>query len=160
VIARRPLLVVTGGCVVATALGVVFGQGRTVALAAALALAAVLAAATALQLRPARRQEPPRRVRDDEMPLRLRQIVDVLREAEQSEFGVDRSLRPLLVPIAAARVGRRGIDMAVAPRRARELLGDVLWEIVRPDRPSVAYRVGGGLAGDDLRTAIERLEQL
>jgi hypothetical protein len=141
-------------------LGLVFGQGRTVALAAALTLAAALAAATALQLRPAQTQQPPPRARDDEMPLRLRQIVDALREAEQSEFGVDRSLRPLLVPIVAARLGRRGIDMALAPLRAQELLGEVLWEIVRPDRPSAAYRVGRGLAGHDLRTAIERLERL
>jgi hypothetical protein len=160
VIARRPLLLVAAGCVVATALGLVFGQGRTVALAATLALATALAAATALQLRPARRQQPPPRARDDEMPLRLRRIVDVLRESEQSEFGVDRSLRPLLVPIVVARLGRRGVDMALAPRRAQELLGEVLWEIVRPDRPSAAYRVGRGLAGDDLREAIERLEQL
>jgi hypothetical protein len=94
------------------------------------------------------------------MPLRLRQIANVLRESEQSEVGVDRSLRPLLVPIVAARLGRHGVDMALAPRRAQELLGDVLWEIVRPDRPPAAYRVGRGLAGDDLRTAIERLEQL
>ena len=153
--ARRPLLVVTAGCAAATALGLVFGQGRTVALGSALALAAALAAATALQLQPAQRQQPPPRARDDEMPLRLRQIVDVMRE-----FGVDRSLRPLLVPIVAARLGRRGVDMALAPGRAQELLGDVLWEIVRPDRPSAGYRVGRGLAGDDLRTAIERLEQL
>ena len=158
--ARRPLLVVTAGCVAATALGLVFGQGSTVALASALALATALAAAAALQLRPARRQQPPPRARDHEMPLRLRQIADDLRESEQSEFGVDRSLRPLLVPIVAARLGRRGVDMALAPRRAQELLGDVLWGIVRPDRPSAAYRVGRGLAGDDLRTAIERLEQL
>jgi hypothetical protein len=94
------------------------------------------------------------------MPLRLRQIVDALREAERSESGVDRSLRPLLVPIAAARLGRRGVDMALAPRRAQELLGDVLWEIVRPDRPAAAYRVGRGFPGEDLRTAIDRLEQL
>jgi hypothetical protein len=160
VIARRPLLLVAAGCVVATASGLVFGQGRTVALAAVLALAAALAAATALQLRPAQRQQPPSRARDDELPLRLRQIVDVLRESEQSEVGVDRSLRPLLVPIVAARLGRRGVDMALAPGRTQELLGDVLWEIVRPDRPPAAYRVGRGLAGDDLRTAIERLEQL
>ena len=158
--ARRALLVVTGGCVAATALGLVFGEGSRVALASALAFASALAAAAALQLRPARRQQPPSRARDDEMPLRLRQIVDVLREAEQSEFGVDRSLRPLLVPIVAARLGRRGIDMALAPRRAQELLGDRLWEIVRPDRPPAANRVGRGLASDDLRAAIERLEQL
>ena len=158
--ARRPLLVVTAGCVAATAIGLVFGQGSTVALASALVLASALAAAAALQLRPAGRHQPPPRARDQELPLRLRQIADDLRESEQSEFGVDRSLRPLLVPIVAARLGRRGVDMALAPRRAQELLGDVLWEIVRPDRPSATYRVGRGLAGNDLRTAIERLEQL
>ena len=158
--ARRPLLVVTAGCVAATAIGLVFGQGSTVALASALVLASALAAAAALQLRPAGRHQPPPRARDDEMPLRLRRIADDLRESEQSEFGVDRSLRPLLVPIVAARLGRRGVDMALAPRRAQELLGDVLWEIVRPDRPSAAYRVGRGLDRNDLQTAIERLEQL
>lgn len=150
------MLLVAAGCVAATALGLVFGQGRTVALAAALSLAAALAAATALELKPARRQQPPSRARDDEMPRRLRQIVDVLRESEQSAFGVDRSLRPLLIPIVAARLGRRGIDMALAPRSAQELLGDRLWEIVRPDRTSVEQ----GLTSDELREAIERLEQL
>ncbi len=158
--ARRPLLVVITGCVATTALGLVFGQGSKVALGSALALATALAAVTALELRPPRRQQPPPRTGDHEMPLRLRQIAADLRASEQSEFGVDRSLRPLLVPIVAARLGRRGVDMARAPRRAQELLGDVLWEIVRPDRPSAAYRAGRGLAGDDLRTAIERLEQL
>jgi hypothetical protein len=160
VTARRPLLVVTAGCVVATGLGLVFGQGSTVALVSALALASALATAAALQLRPAPRQQPPPPARNDEMPLRLRQIADILRESEESEVGVDRSLRPLLVPIAAARLGRSGVDMARAPRRSQELLGDVLWDIVRPDRPPAAYRVGRGLAGDDLRTAIDRLEQL
>jgi hypothetical protein len=160
VIARRPLLLVAAGWLAATALGLVFGQGAAVALAASLALAAALAAGTALQLRPARRQEPPPRPRDDVMPLRLRQIVDVLRESERSEFGVDRSLRPLLVPIVAARLGRRGIDLALAPQRAQELLGDRLWEIVRPDRTSAANRVSRGLPSNDLRAAIERLEQL
>ena len=159
-IAWRALPLVAAGCVVATALGLVFGQGRTVALAAALALTAAFGVATALQLRPARRQQPPPRARDDEMPLRLRQIVGDLRESEQSEFGVVRSLRPLLVPIAAARLGRRGIDMALSPRRAQELLGDRLWEIVRPDRPPAASRGGRGLGSDDLREAIELLEQL
>ena len=158
--ARQPLLLVTAGCVAATASGLVFGHGSTVALASALALATALAAAAALQLRPAPRQQPGPRGRDDEMPLRLRQIGEDLRESERSEVGVDQALRPLLVPIVAARLGRRGVDMALAPRRAQELLGDVLWEIVRPDRPSARYRVGRGLAGNDLRTAIERLERL
>jgi hypothetical protein len=50
--------------------------------------------------------------------------------------------------------------MALAPRRAQELLGDVLWDIVRPDRPPAEYRVGQGLVGADLRAAVERLERL
>ena len=159
-IARRPLLLGAAGWVAATALGLVSGHGGTVAVAAALVLASAVAAAAALELRPAWRQQPPPRARDDVMPLRLRQIADDLRDSEQSEFWVDRALRPLLVPIAAARLGRRGIDMGRAPRRAQELLGDRLWEIVRPDRPPPAYRVGRGLAYDDLREAIERLERL
>ena len=159
-IARRPLLLAASGCVAATALGFLAGQGGTVAFAAALALASALAAATALQLLPVQRQQPAPPAREDQMPLRLRQIVEVLRESEQSEFGVERALRPVLVPIVAARLGRRGIDMVLAPRRAQALLGDVLWEIVRPDRPPAAYRVGRGLERDDLQTAIERLEQL
>lgn len=159
-IARRPLLLVTAGCIAATALGLVFGQGSTIALVSALTVAALFAAATALQLRSARRHQPPRLARDDELPVRLRQIAHELRESERSELAVDRSLRPLLVPIAATRLGRRGVDMALAPRRAQELLGDELWEIVRPDRPSAASRVGGGVASDDVRIAIERLEQL
>ena len=158
--AGRPLLVVTAACVAATGVGLVLGRGSTVALASALALATALAAAAALRLRPARRQQAPPRPPDKELPSRLREIAGALRESTQSEVGVDRSLRPVLVPIVAARLGRRGVDMALAPRHAQELLGDVLWEIVRPDRPSAAHRVGPGLAEDDVRTAIERLEQL
>jgi hypothetical protein len=157
---RRPLLAVCAGCVAATTVGLVVGQGGTVALASALALAAALAVATALQLRPARAQATTPRSPDDGLPVQLRRIAAELQESERSEFGVDRSLRPLLVPIATTRLGRRGVDMALAPQRARELLGDDLWEIVRPDRPAASNRVGGGLARDDLQTAIERLERL
>ncbi|HET9938990.1 MAG TPA: hypothetical protein VFQ28_09365 [Gaiella sp.] len=158
-IARRPLLLLVACCAAATALGLVLGQGRTVALAAALVLVAAIAAAAALELQPAPRRPPTPRVRDDELPSRLSQIVDVLRESEHSAFSVDRSLRPLLVPIVTARLGRRGIDMALAPGRAEELLGDRLWEIVRPDR-AATRRGGRGLARDDLQAAIERLEEL
>lgn len=158
--AHRALLVVVAGSVAATAAGFLVGQGSTVAVASALTLAAALAAAAALQLRAPRTHHRQPRARDHELPLRLRQIARDLRESEQSEVGVERALRPLLAPIVAARLGRRGVDMALAPQRAQELLGPVLWDVVRPDRPSAAYRAGHGLAGDDLRRAIERLEQL
>jgi hypothetical protein len=132
-----------------------------IALATCLALAAVLAAATALRLRATQGRGAAARYREpEEPPLRLRQIADILAESEESEFGVDRSLRPLLVPIAGARLGRRGVDLSLAPERARELLGEPLWEIVRPDRAPAARRVGHGVAGADLRAALDRLEQL
>ena len=159
-IGRRASLLVAAGCAAAVAVALVSGQGSAVAFAAALGLAAAVGVVTALELRPARRPQPPRGARDDEMPLRLRQIVEVLHKSERSESAIDRSLRPLLVPIAVARLGRRGVDMTRAPRRAQALLGDVLWEIVRPDRPAAAYRVGRGVPESDLRAAIERLEQL
>jgi hypothetical protein len=132
-----------------------------IVLACALAAAAALAAATALRLRAAQRHEPATPpARADEPPLRLRQIAAMLRDAEASEHGVNRSLRPFLLPIASARLARRGVDLTLAPERARELLGDGVWEIVRPDRPAAVTRVGHGIAGTDLRAAIERLEQL
>ncbi len=156
--ARGPLLLVSAGCVAATAVGVVTGHGGPVALAAALVLAAALAVSTALELRPPQRRKRAQPSRE-EMPTRLRQIVDVLRESEQSAYAVDRALRPLLVPIAAARLGRRGVDMARAPQRAQELLGDRLWAIVRPDRPTATH-ADRGLGADDLQETIERLEAL
>jgi hypothetical protein len=132
-----------------------------IVLAIGLALAAALAAATALRLRaaqgePARAPQPC----DDGPPVRLRQIADILEESKESEFGVDRSLRPLLVPIVTARLGRRGVDLGLAPERARELLGERLWEIVRPDRTPAGDRTSRGLAGADLHAVLERLEQL
>jgi hypothetical protein len=132
-----------------------------IVLAIAIALAAGLAAATALRLRAGPGERPRvQQVPDDEPPLRIRQIAHIIEESERSEFGVDRSLRPLLLPIVTARLGRRGVDLALAPERARELLGQRLWEIVRPDRAPAGDRVSRGLGGEQLRAAIDRLEQL
>jgi len=132
-----------------------------IVLAIALALAAGLAASTALRLRAAQAKRPPAPSGEaEEAPLRLRQIAGILEESEHSEFGVDRSLRPLLVPIVNARLGRRGVDPELAPERASELLGERLWEIVRPDRAPAGHRRSHGLAGDDLGAVLDRLEQL
>jgi hypothetical protein len=132
-----------------------------IVLAIGLALAAALAAATARRLRALQGDRPSvQQVPDEGPPLRVRQIADILAESEQSEFGVDRSLRPLLLPIVTARLGRRGVDLALAPERAKELLGERLWEIVRPGRAPAGDRVSRGLGGQQLRAAIDRLEQL
>ena len=69
-----------------------------------------------------------------------------------------RRLRPLLRELAAARLRRRGVQLDHDGDRARELLGDELWEIVRPGRPMPADRFGPGLSGSELRRLVERLE--
>ena len=62
-----------------------------------------------------------------------------------NEFDLHYRLRPLLRQIAAERLyGLRGVDLDGDPERAKALLGDELWEVVRPDR-KVGRRAGPGL---------------
>ena len=80
--------------------------------------------------------------------------------AHASGVGVDRELRPLLRPIAAMRLARRGVDLDRHGEKARELLGDPLWEVVRADRPRASNLVAGGISAVELEDVIERLERL
>jgi len=77
-----------------------------------------------------------------------------------NEFDLHYRLRPLLRQIAAERLyGRRGVDLDRDPERAKPLLGDELWEVVRPDR-KVGRRAGPGLPAAELAGHVARLEQL
>lgn len=69
-------------------------------------------------------------------------------------------LRPLLVEIAAARLSRRGIRPDRSPDEARALLGDQLWELVRPDRPRPEDLRAAGVSLEQLAEMTERLERL
>ena len=61
-------------------------------------------------------------------------------------------LRPLLVEIASRRLAARGQTLERMPDApARELLGDRLWDLVRPDRPFPEDRHGPGVAPQELR---------
>jgi hypothetical protein len=70
---------------------------------------------------------------------------------------VHTTLRPLLVEIAATRLGRR---RARSPADAKALLGDELWDLVRPDRPRPEDPAGPGLSVEQLEQMTRRLEQL
>jgi hypothetical protein len=77
-----------------------------------------------------------------------------------NEFDLHYRLRPLLRQIAAERLyGLRGVDLDRDPERAKALLGDELWEVVRPDR-KVGRRAGPGLPAAELAGHVAHLEQL
>ena len=130
--------------------------------ASAIALAAVAAVVTISDL--ARRARPgvrlSRRAAGSRPLDQLRRVDAALAAAQASAFGVDRELRPLLRPIAAVRLARRGVDLDRHVEKARALLGEPLWEIVRADRPRASNLVAGGISAVELEDAIERLEQL
>jgi hypothetical protein len=77
--------------------------------------------------------------------------------ARHAAAEVHARLRPLLAEIAMSRLGRR---RRLTTAEAQTLLGEELWELVRPDRPRPADPHGPGLSLDQLTQMVERLEQL
>jgi hypothetical protein len=77
-----------------------------------------------------------------------------------NEFDFHYRLRPLLRQLAADRLyGHYGFELDRDPERARELLGDELWQLVSPER-QVGRRTGPGLPPAELTAHVERLEAL
>ena len=76
-------------------------------------------------------------------------------------FDLHYRLRPRLRALAGdLLLARRGVSLDDAPTRARALVGDATWELVRRDRPVPEDRLGPGLAVRDLRRVVESLEGL
>lgn len=69
-------------------------------------------------------------------------------------------LRPLLVEIAAERLLARGVSLERTPAAARDVLGEPLWELVRPDRPPPEAPFGPELEPAGLAALLDRLEAL
>jgi hypothetical protein len=70
-------------------------------------------------------------------------------------------LRPRLRLIAAGLLeDRRNVSLDREPEKARRLLGDETWELVRPDRPDPADRHAPGLASSALERVVVSLERL
>jgi hypothetical protein len=93
--------------------------------------------------------------------------VELLRMERELELGIAGAgnahyrLLPLLRSAAAARLTtRHGIELERRPDAARELLGDDVWELLRPDRPEPADRFAPGVPRDRAIAAIERVESL
>jgi hypothetical protein len=72
-----------------------------------------------------------------------------------------RRLLPLLRATAASRLAaRRGFELARRPEAARALLGDEVWELLRPDRPEPPDRHGPGVPRKSIVAVIDRVESL
>jgi hypothetical protein len=65
-----------------------------------------------------------------------------------------------LAPIMRDAATARGVDFERHPEAARELLGDDVWELLRPDRPEPRDRSAPGVPFAQLRTAVDTLERL
>jgi hypothetical protein len=78
-----------------------------------------------------------------------------------SAWHAENRLLPRLRAVAAARlVSRHGIELDRRPDAARALLGDDIWELLRPNRPVPEDQNGPGVAHDRVVAVIERLETL
>ena len=105
-----------------------------------------------------------RRRRVAPAPARPDQLVELERlvsSAGTSAMHVHAYLRPLLVEIASRRLAARGRTLErMTDPAARELLGDRLWDIVRPDRPFPEDRQVPGVPASELRAMLGVLERL
>ena len=125
-------------------------------------LLAGLAAVIAVALAPRPPRSPDRGRRRREAGAELAPLARIERRvstAADSALDAHVRLRPLLQKLAAERLARRGIRLENQDT-ARPLLGDELWELIRPDRPRPDDRT---LPGPDTATVedfVTRLENL
>lgn len=129
----------------------------------AIVVVAAVAVAVSVALVPsesrARRPRPPRP--EPARPGQLVTLERLLVMARVSALQVHAYLRPILVEIASQRLAARGQALERMPEATgRRILGDDLWDIVRPGRPFPENRHGPGVAAPDLEAMLEVLERL
>jgi hypothetical protein len=163
--AAQALLLPTAGL----ALGLALAPGRA-ELWGHLYLVAVLAIALATVVGLLRAEDPERpaspfdaALRRDEPRLeRLPELARLEREvtlAASSSFDVHFRLRPLLREVAAGLLAaRRGVWLDEEPAKARALLGEDAWELVRPGREPPRDRYGPGIDAARLERVLRSLE--
>ena len=95
---------------------------------------------------------------------RLSELVRLEREvtlAQATQFDLHHRLRPVLREIAGGLLAvRRGVDLDRQPERARAILGEETFELVRGDREAPWDRQTSGPALEELRRMVASLEAL
>jgi hypothetical protein len=102
--------------------------------------------------------------RRERRPARPGELAKLEREvvlASGTSFDLHFRLRPVLREITVHRLAtRRGLSLDGGAPEVRRLVGDELWEVVRPDREPPNDRFGPGLPLARLRVALDRLESI
>jgi hypothetical protein len=154
----------------ALALALALAPGRA-GLWAHLFLVALLAVALGAALALLRAWGPPgpglveaALARPERLHERLPELARLEREvalAGGSAFDVHYRLRPVLREVAAGLLAaRRGVLLDRDPARARALLGEEAWELVRADREPPRDRHGPGIPPDRLARVVDALESV
>ena len=160
-IGTRGTVLVVALAAVAVGGGFLAGYPAQVGAATTLAVAALIALITTLDLA-ARAELRPRSVQQvaDPPPLeQLRRVGETVAAAQASGVRLIRDLRPLFRSIAAIRLASSGIDLDRHAEKARALLGDELWDLVRAEGPG-SNRFADGISPAGLQGLIQRLEQI
>ena len=124
------------------------------------AIATVIGVAALAGRLPVRRPPPatPPPAQPRARPSQLLRVERIVERSAESGLAAHTLLRPLLVEIAEARLGRRG--MRLDDDGAAGLLGPEAWELVRPDRPAPPDDAGVGVSPRELERVLARLETL
>jgi hypothetical protein len=134
----------------------------TLAIEVALVALAAVGAAVCVALLPQSPPSParapaPRRAR----PQQLTRLESLVSSAGTSALQTHAYLRPVLVEIASRRLAARGRSLdRMSEEAGKALLGEELWEIVRPNRPFPENRHAPGVSVRELRPMLEVLERL
>jgi hypothetical protein len=94
-------------------------------------------------------------------PAQLVGLERLVSNASVNPVHVHAYLRPVLAEIANQRLATHGNSLrGLSEPDGRTLLGDDLWEIIRPGRPFPEDRYGPGLSLPELDVILGRLEEL
>jgi hypothetical protein len=118
-----------------------------------------------VRIAPGERDEDRRLPRRDDTPTdRIVELDRLERDvvlATGSELEQHVRINPLLHDVVEDRLWRsRGIALDESPERAREILGDELYELVKPGRPDPAARYFRGLDLKGLNRVLDRIEAI
>ena len=134
---------------------------------AEICLIGIAAVAVAASVASLPETSPPRRRpvarRHPSRPAQLLALERLLSMTEASAVHAHAYLRPVLADIASQRLAARSQTLEqMSEPVGRAILGDGLWEIVRPDRPfpADADRHGRGIESQELEAMLDRLERL